>query len=271
MKDIIEHELYIFNKNLQNELEGKIDKYLFDFVTGKSKRLRPLLGILFVKSLGSELNTNHNNLFIASELIHNASLIHDDVIDNAKIRRGNKTINTEFDNALSVSSGDILLSLGMQKVLNIENKEVQNMIAENMFLTCQGEIYQYFSKYKNISIEEYIEKSRKKTSLLFEISILGGVMLCNKTEYYEKAKGFAKNFGIAFQIKNDLKNYIETKDDYNQGVYTAPVIFGEKDGIEKTISLINNYLDLSSNTIKTLIDNVYKDEILKIIDSMRVV
>lgn len=264
MENVIEQELNLFNKYFQEELENKVEKYLFDFIFGKSKRLRPLLGILFSKSFGLEINKNHKNLFIAVELIHNASLIHDDVIDNSEVRREIKTINEKFDNSIAVSSGDILLSIGMQNIINIENKDVQNMICKNMFLTCQGEISQYFSKFKNISIDEYIEKTRKKTALLFEISILGGVMLNNKSEYYEKAKNFAQNFGIAFQIKNDLKNYINTKEDYKQGIYTAPVILG----IEKTKDLINNYLDKAEEI--ALSKNKYSETLVQIIKDMRI-
>lgn len=266
MINVIEQELNIFENEFKESLKGVVNDYLFEFVFKKSKRLRPLLGILFAKALGIDLSQNHKNLFMAVELIHNASLIHDDVIDKSEVRREGKSLNEKFDNSLAVSSGDILLALGMKNIINIDNKDVQKMISENMFLTCQGEISQYFSKFKTPSIEEYIEKSRKKTALLFEISILGGIMLSDKKEFLQDAKDFAQNFGISFQIKNDLKDFTEAKEDYQQGIYTSPDIIG----IEKTKDLINNYLDNANNIIKDLPKNEYSEGLENIVKEMRI-
>lgn len=265
MENLIKNEITEFENNLKTFVKPRVEDYLYKFLFAKSKRLRPLLGILFLKSYGLELTEEHHNLFRAVELIHNASLIHDDIIDNSDERRNIRSINSEFDNSLAVSSGDLILALGMQNIINISNKAVQKMFTENMSEICNGEINQYFSKFKTPTTDEYIEKSYKKTALLFELSVLGGIILSKKTEYEEIAKEFSKNFGIAFQINNDFQNFLEDNSDFEQGIYTAPYFLG----VEKTQCLINNYIVKTEEILKNLPNNEYSKAIKDIINKMR--
>ncbi len=266
---MLEKELSNFERQFKEFLTPDIDEYLQRFVFAKSKRLRPILGILFLKTLGFEVEEQHRNLFFAVELIHSASLLHDDIIDNAETRRGIKTVNFEYGNSLAVSSGDLLLALAMKQILQIENKDVQNMCVSEMAKICHGEISQFFSKYKTPTLDEYIEKSRQKTALLFKISITGAIMISKQNNLFELASTFAENFGIAFQIKNDLDNFISKKEDYQQGVYTAPVIFGGKMALEKTKDLINNYIEICTGLIKNLPENDYKYAILELVNQVK--
>lgn len=269
MDNLIQNEVKIFENIYYNYIKDKVDDYLKPFLFAKSKRLRPLLGILFLKSLDIDYNEDLKNHLIAVELIHNASLLHDDVIDNSKERRNQKSLNAEYDNSLAITSGDILLTYAMELILKINNSEVRELFVKNIIEVCQGEINQYFSKFKIPTIEDYVEKCRKKTAMLFETSILGALMISDKTNFYDCALSFSKNFGIAFQIKNDLQNYLTTKDDYNQGVYTAPNIFGIENGIEKTKHLIDNYLDESFKEIEKLSKNNYTNSIKYIVNGLR--
>ena len=270
MNKTIEKELTIFEQELKTSLDIK-QKYINEFLFSKSKRLRPLLAILFCKANNFNITKDHKNLFMAVELIHNASLIHDDIIDNSQQRRGNPSINKAFDNSLAVTSGDMLLAYGMQKIIQINNKEVQNLCVNNMINICNGEIKQYFAKYKLPTIEEYIEKTKEKTALLFKIGIEGGIKLsCQDIKILKIAEEFSENFGIAFQIKNDYENYITNKEDYNQGIYTAPVIYGEENGIEKTKYLINNYLDRIFKILNKLNNNEYSKSIKEIVSGLKI-
>jgi geranylgeranyl pyrophosphate synthase len=268
MTSIIKEEQLFFEKIFEENLTSDIGIYLHDFLMKKSKRLRPLLGILYIKALKYDLTEEVKNLFIGVELVHNASIIHDDVIDNAVKRRGDKSLNNEFDNSLSVVSGDLLLAIAMQKIIALNDYEVQKLCSECMINTCRGEISQYFSKYKMPSIEEYIEKTTQKTAYLFKFSILGAVMLLKKIEYYKFAEEFAMNFGIAFQLINDLKNYQESQNDYNQGIYTAPIIYGKENGVEKTQDLINNYLGKARESLNCLPKGKYKEAIIDIVEKI---
>lgn len=269
MNAIIDNEVKKFEENFKNFLDGEVNDYLKSFLFLKSKRLRPLLGILFCKALQIEIKTEHKNIFLAVELIHNASLLHDDVIDESKERRKTKSINEQFDNTLAITSGDLLLSLALEKIIEIKNQKVQKLFSNCMKQMCYGEISQYFSKYKNQNITEYLTKTKQKTALLFELAILTPLILSKKEEYYKTVSSFAENFGLAFQIKNDLKNHTTTKEDYTQGIYTAPIIYGEKDGIEKTKYLINNYLDECEKRLSEITKNEYTETILEIVRKMR--
>lgn len=287
--DILENEI----ENLFND-KNPLNEQLYNFLTAPAKRLRPLLGFLFFRCVFNTLNKNQHDIFLAVELIHNATLIHDDVIDDASKRRGQETINTKFDNNLAVVAGDYLLSLAMEKIIDTSNVEVIKLCTSALKLTCMGEVSQYFNKFNITSIDEYIEKTKEKTALLFKTGILGGLMLCEK-EYdqnlIQAATDFSQNFGIAFQIRDDLINVMNAQNivnnDINCGIYTAPVIFAYQEnqnildkeniieainftkGIEKTKNLMDNYFNASINAIKPFDNNAYKQALLDLIEVLR--
>lgn len=246
--------------------------------------------MLFLKALFGKINPKQYDVLLAVELIHNATLIHDDVIDKAEQRRNQDTLNVKFDNDLAVIAGDYLLSVAMEKVIDTNSVEVIKTCTSALKSTCMGEINQYFTRNQITSIEQYIEKSREKTALLFEISVLGGLLLSEKSadENLKKiATDFAQNFGIAFQIRDDLMNVLNAQNDISAGIYTAPVIFAVEEnknilksenileeiiktkGIEKTKILMDNYFTNSVSAIQSFKDNRYKKAILDLIELLR--
>lgn len=298
-----EQEYSQINKTVQNDLEflekeiqslfinqNPLEKDLSNFLAAPAKRLRPLLGLLFSSALFGEINAKQYDVLLAVELIHNATLIHDDVIDKAEKRREQETLNVRFDNELAVIAGDYLLSVAMEKVINTNSVEVIKTCTSALKSTCMGEINQYFTRNQITSIEKYIEKSREKTALLFEISVFGALLLSDKSvdeELRKTAKEFAQNFGIAFQIRDDLINVLHAQNDIASGIYTAPVIFAVEEnenilksehiieeikktkGIEKTKILMDNYFNNSVSAIQSFEDNVYKRALLDLIELLR--
>lgn len=274
--DILKREFKIFQKDFFDLLktENELPSFLIDYLKSSSgKRIRPILGRLFVKSCGKNLNKNQKRLLLAVELIHNASLIHDDVIDNSEIRRGEKSLNTKFDNSLAISCGDLLLSVAMKELVKITSSNVREYCTKLISEICLGEIDQYFCKNKIPSINEYLEKSRKKTALLFEIAVVGVAKLMRETKFEKIAQEFSKNFGIAFQLKNDLIDIQTKKEDYKDGIYTAAVIYeNEFSGkitqelsectIEKSKSLTDNYLDRAIKALNKLESNQFRDVLI---------
>lgn len=272
IKQLAYPEIDIIERRITEDitLAEPVKSFLKNFLLSPSKRLREVLPVIYFKSLGKELSKNQLDLLSVVEIVHNASLIHDDIIDESSLRRGNKTISYEFGNKTGVIAGDYLLSLALSKLCHIGEVSVIEKFSNTIRKMCIGEVNQNFSRFKIGTIEEYIEKTKNKTAYLFETSFLCCAMLDNSTEYDMKSlSNFAINTGIAFQIRDDILNMTDIdkskphNSDIANGIYNAPVILGCKDdnytsGIEKTKSLLNNYIKKAGNEIKILPDNEYK-------------
>lgn len=274
---------------VQEPLKSK----LFELLSAPSKHIRPLVSFLYLRALGGKIDDVQVLYQSAIELVHNASLIHDDVIDDSEVRRNLPTINSQFGNKLAVMTGDYLLARAMQKVLDIGNFELVRLFSDTLEVMSSGEISQYFNKFKIPTIEEYIKKSEQKTAKLFETAVCGSLIVAESGGHPEPldegsqgffanvqndkvvtGKLFAKNFGIAFQIRDDLINCKTTNTDINDGIYTAPVIFsgGTKvtpDAIEKTKVLLNNYIDDALMCLSEISENEYKLALIELLELTR--
>ena len=242
--------------NLQEPLQTKVKAFL----NAPAKRIRPLLAILYLKAAGVYLQEKHYKLLTAVELVHNASLIHDDVIDEADVRRNQTTLNRSFNTKLAVIAGDYLLSCAMDFLQEINNQQILSNFIQTLSEMCKGEIYQYFSTNKIPSLEDYITKCEQKTARLFMTALECSAILSPEISRTD-ALLFARNFGIAFQIKDDLTNVLTTKSDIKSGIYTAPVILSadsDNPAIEKTYDLLNNYIDNTKKYLNNLENNDYK-------------
>lgn len=245
-----------------------LNSHIINFLTAPSKRVRPLLSVLFYKSMYKDINNEQLKALCAVELIHSASLIHDDIIDKSDTRRGLKTLAYEFGNKLGVISGDYLLSLAMQIITELGSIQLLQNFSNTLNKMCIGEINQNFDKFKIGTIEAYIEKSKNKTAYLFETALVTP-FYTGLNKNIENASIFGLNVGIAFQIRDDLMNLIKeneskpTQNDISDGIYNAPVIYAGSaqnftNGIEKTKDLLNNYINKAYSGVKDLPDNEYK-------------
>ena len=255
------------------DIQEPLKSELCAILNAPSKHIRALVSFLYLRAICKKIDEFQINYQTSIELVHNASLIHDDVIDNSKIRRNKKTLNEQFDSKLAVISGDYLLSLAMKKVIEIGNIELVSMFCKTLKDMTEGEISQYFDKNKIPTIEQYINKSEKKTARLFQTALVGGVMLSGNNEF-KNADLFAKNFGIAFQVRDDLINFETTKSDINDGIYTAPVIYSNGEditdaSIEKTKDLLNNYFDNAAKYLCNIEDNKYKLALLELVELLK--
>lgn len=255
--------------------EQHIKQALTDFFKLPSKHIRAVLSFLYLKTCGIEVEAKQIAYQAVIEFIHNGSLIHDDVIDKSDIRRGQKSFNAEFGEHLSVIAGDYVLSYALKQISQLKSFELLDMFAETFSKMCRGEISQHYSKYKIPSIDEYIEKSYNKTGALFETALCGAEQLAiGKINHHTRE--FAKNFGIAFQIRNDIKNIqADCPDcDLNNGIYTAAVIFAGNTenlstGIEKAKILLDTYIYKAEQQLEPLPGNIYKQSILELLGILR--
>lgn len=293
---LVQEDLDVLEQNIVDLFKNNtpLDKDLLALLTAPSKRLRPLLGILFLRCLQNKISSAQHNVFFAVELIHNATLIHDDIIDEADERRSQKTLNVKFDENLAVVAGDFLLSVALEKTIETKSIEVLKVFTSALKSTCIGEINQYFGKFKILSIDDYVQKSKEKTALLFKMSVLGGLLLGENAKdeaLVKTAIDFSENFGIAFQIRDDLINILNAEkfknNDLNLGIYTAPVIFAYQDdkeilqsenvlsaiknskGIEKTKNLMDNYFSKSILALENIENNKYKAVILELVELLK--
>lgn len=290
---IVEKELGILNQYLVNSLvddKNRISEDICDYLCSKSKRIRPVLVFLFAKAMGIDLDDKVYHLACSVELVHNSTLVHDDILDNADTRRGKVSLNYKLGNNLSVLAGDILLSVALRELVKCGSVEAIDAFAESIYLMCKGEINQNFTIGKLPTMEEYIQKSEYKTAELFKAPLTSLCLIKNKSAK-DNVLSFARNFGIAFQIKDDLLNILKndpTKpvmSDIHNGIYTAPVLFLNNDincvselsvdqiieklqanrkYIEKTVDLIKEYADKAIEAISFIEDNQYKQEIIKL-------
>ena len=275
------------------ELEKPLKSNLLEIINAPSKHIRAVVAFLVLKAFGCKITQQQITLQASIELVHNASLIHDDIIDESEKRRGVETLNTYFDNKLAVIAGDYLISLALKRIRSLNSFEIIDMFAQTLDDMCQGEVAQQFGKYKIPTIEEYIKKTEQKTAKLFETAICGGLKLAitdaptgrgknfleNDSELRNSGEGynlsnFAKAFGIAFQIRDDLINAKTSKSDFKDGIYTAPVILagsveGFENGIEKTQDLLNNYIECAKNEIEKLKGSKYKTALIELLGLIR--
>lgn len=243
------------------------------FLKSPSKRIRSVLALLYLRAMGVEVGENQLELLAIVELIHNASLIHDDVIDEEKIRRSQKNINSKFGNKMAIISGDYLLSVVMEKLTRLGKLELFEIFSKTIKEMCEGEILQYLNLYKIPTLEDYLKKTYQKTGSLFEACVLGCVRLSTSQEV-ENAKEFSKNFGIAFQIRDDIENILKGGNDIKEGVYNVPIIFsGSIDnpvaGIEKSKVLLNNYLDIAQKCLCGMDESEYKSALKKLLELLK--
>ena len=284
--DIIKDEIQEVTQGLTREIDIKepLMSKLSNILNAPSKHIRAAAAFLYIKAIGKDIDEKQIMLQTAVELVHNASLIHDDVIDECSLRRNQQTINKALGNKLAVITGDYLLSIALKKIclfklavitgdylLSIALKKIcllnsvqlTEMFAQTLDKMCQGEINQHFTRFEIPTLDEYLKKSRQKTASLFETAICGAVLISGEKE---EACEFAKNFGTAFQIRDDLINIKTSKSDIKDGIYTAPVIFSgdlntPEKGIEKTELLLNNYVNKALISLKNINDNIYKQKL----------
>lgn len=271
--ELVKVDIEIINANLIRKLnlQEPLLSQLKDFLNAPAKRIRPLTAILYLKAHNINLNENHYKLLSAIELVHNASLIHDDVIDDADLRRCKKTLNKTFNPKLAVIAGDYLLSCAMDYVKELDNLQILDEFVQTLAQMCKGEIQQYFNINKIPALDDYLLKTEQKTAGLFVAALKCSAIIA-KNINTEQAAGFARNFGMAFQIKDDLNNVLTTNTDIKNGIYTAPVILsGSIDNlaIENTYDLLNNYINLAQANLNDLEESKFKEALLELTELYR--
>ncbi|MFZ5600840.1 MAG: polyprenyl synthetase family protein [Pseudomonadota bacterium] len=216
------------------------------------KRLRPLVCLLSARALGYE-GTQHIDVAAVVEFLHTATLLHDDVVDESSLRRGQATVNAVWGNAPSVLVGDFLISRSFQMVVNVGNMKILRILSEATNLIAEGEVLQLINcKNPDTTEQQYMEVIRYKTAKMFEASAQSGAVLANPGEDMELAFArYADHLGCAFQLIDDVLDYTGSADemgknvgdDLAEGKPTLPLIFALQHGKEADQALIRKAIN----------------------------
>ena len=222
----------LFNESLTHG-DGLLEHVLSHIRKRGGKRMRPMLILLSAKNYG-EVSEVTQNAALGLELLHTASLVHDDVVDESSERRGQASVNASYDNKVAVLVGDYILSTALLRVALSNNHQIVQQLAELGRTLAAGEILQ-LSNISNQEISEdvYYQVIDKKTAVLFEACAgLGAISVGANNEEVEKAKKFGHNIGMIFQIRDDIFDYYDSKEigkptgnDMTEGKLTLPVIY----------------------------------------------
>ena len=211
-------------------LISQISNYI---VSAGGKRIRPRLVLLFAQALGFE-GAEQFELAATVEFIHTATLLHDDVVDESSLRRGQQTANALFGNAASVLVGDFLYSRAFQMMVSVNRLRVLEVLADATNVIAEGEVLQLMNMHDpDLAVDDYLRVIRFKTAKLFEASARLGAVLAGADPALEEAcADYGRSLGTAFQLVDDLLDYEgdsqtlgkNVGDDLREGKPTLPLL-----------------------------------------------
>ena len=254
----------LFNQCLSEE-EGLLGGVLSHIRQRGGKRMRPILILLTALNYGKISDVTQNSA-LGLELLHTASLVHDDVVDESSERRGQASVNASYNNKVAVLVGDYILSSALLRVALSNNHRIVQLLADLGRILAAGEILQ-LSNISNQEISEdvYYQVINKKTAVLFEAcSEMGAISAGASEEEIAKARKFGHNVGMIFQIRDDIFDYYDSKEigkptgnDMTEGKLTLPVIYALKN---------SNYESMQTLAKKVKAGTINSDEIAVLVE-----
>lgn len=240
IRQCVADELLKFEEQLTTSLHSNselLNSAVAYFLKRKGKNLRPLLLLLAAKCVSGIVKKETLHSAIALELLHNASIIHDDVVDETSQRRGVASMNATFSNKIAVLVGDFFLSTSLVSATRTGNLEIMEVISRIGQELAAGEIEQLsLVNSTEISEERYLRVITQKTASLFVACMqVGGLSVAAKPEQLKDLANFGRNLGICFQIKDDIFDYYDdpavgkpTGNDIREGKITLPLLYALK-------------------------------------------
>lgn len=263
----IESEFATFRK-MQDDLAVNPNPLLREIILHvnkqRGKQMRPMMVLLFGKMFGKITEVTYNAA-LALELLHTASLVHDDVVDDSMQRRGQASVNAIYNNKLAVLAGDYLLSTALVFTGRCGDPRVTNIVGALGQTLSDGEIYQMFHSHENLISEEvYFDIIRKKTASLFSsCAEIGALSADASNDDINRARQIGEYVGICFQIRDDIFDYFSndvgkpTGNDMREGKLTLPIIYAvSTQGDNRILEMINRLKcgELSDDEINELIE-----------------
>jgi len=244
-----------------------INQIGFHIVNSGGKRLRPMLVALSAYALGYK-ETQHTTLAAVIEFIHTATLLHDDVVDESDMRRGDDTANAIWGNAASVLVGDFLYSRAFEMMVGVNNMQVMDILSHTTNAIAEGEVLQLLNiNNPDTSEAQYLEVIRRKTAKLFEAATQLGAILTNEDDTIKSAlSAYGLHLGNAFQIMDDMLDYMADADelgknlgdDLAEGKPTLPLIHAMTNGSEEQASFIKETIKAGNRDAYPEVLNIIK-------------
>ena len=240
--DLIAEDMRAVDEVIRARLHSEVVliRQVAEYIVGSGgKRLRPALVLLAAGAMGYR-GAHHHELAAVVEFIHTATLLHDDVVDESDLRRGNKTANALFGNAAAVLVGDFLYSRAFQMMVTVDSMRVMRVLADATNTIAEGEVLQLLNCHDaDVEVGQYLRVIRYKTAKLFEAAARLGAILGGAAREVEE--GFARygmHLGTAFQLVDDVLDYSGDEhatgkhlgDDLAEGKPTLPLIHAMKHG-----------------------------------------
>ena len=278
LKNSVEDKLVLVDERIKLKLSSKVDlveKMTKYHLSTGGKRLRALLTLGSAKLCNYEKGTRDVNLAACVELIHAATLMHDDVIDNGDLRRGKKTLNKIWGNQSSILVGDYLLSRCFEMMVEDGDQEVLKLLSSTSSEISQGEVLQLQHNREIDMLEEtYLKIISSKTASLFAAATKVGAILSNQENKIKDALEFyGKNLGLTFQIADDTLDYNselklfgkEIGNDFFEGKVTLPIIIlNQKANLDEKKEIKNCFLkhERSADDFKGILKLIKKYEVI---------
>lgn len=241
MYSFLKADIALIEKELETAIKSNsllLQEASTSLLHAGGKRIRPVFVLLGAKYGDYDIHVV-KNVAVALELIHMASLVHDDVIDEAELRRGKPTVKAKWDNRIAMYTGDYILACSLEYMTNIENVEAHRILANTIVEVCLGEIEQIKDKYRfDQNLRDYLRRIKRKTALLIAASCeLGAVATGAEEQIHRKLFRFGYYVGMSYQIIDDILDFTSTEkelgkpagDDLRQGNITLPVLFAMQD------------------------------------------
>lgn len=258
----------LFDRSLSHS-DGLLSQALSHIRQRAGKRMRPMLILLMAKCNGGITDVTQHAA-VGLELLHTASLVHDDVVDESEERRGQASVNEVYGNKVAVLVGDYILSTALLHISYTHNEVIVRYLAELGRTLSNGEILQLQNVHsKDFSEEAYYQVIRQKTAALFEAcAVMGALSGGAKEEEVEYAKQFGSNLGVIFQIRDDIFDYYDqseigkpTGNDMAEGKLTLPALYALNSTHDKEMTEI---------AYKVKDGTVSKDEIARLVNFTKV-
>lgn len=252
---LIQDDMKAVDELIQQRLQSDvalINQLGFYIINSGGKRLRPAIAILSARACGYE-GSQHINLATIIEFIHTATLLHDDVVDNSDMRRGQETANSLWGNEASVLVGDFLYTRSFEMMVEIESMRLMHILSHTTNIIAEGEVLQLLNCHDADTTEErYLEVIHHKTAKLFEAAGQLGAVISGSDNAIETAMAsYAMHLGSAFQLVDDLLDYSQSSetigknigDDLAEGKPTLPLIYAMQHGNAEQAAIIREAIE----------------------------